>query len=145
MSRDAKPEPAKSRPAKPRPAKIHVDAIEWTPAEGAVTRVRIKRLITRARHGSELTQGVCVMDPGEATNLWSSAAEPDVGAGDHWYGPVEETYFCIRGRLKLTWDQGEIAFGPLDSVYLPPGWHYRLENVGAEEAFFVYNMTPSQE
>ncbi len=144
MSQDAKP-----RPAKPRPAKIHVDAIDWTPAAGAVTRVRIKRLITRARHGSELTQGVCVMDPGEATNLWSSAAEPDVGDGDpgadHWYGPVEETYFCIRGRLKLTWDQGEIAFGPLDSVYLAPGWHYRLENVGAEEAFFVYNMTPSQE
>ena len=46
------------------------------------------------------------MDPGEATNLWSSAVEPDVGdgdhGGDHWYGPVEETYFCIRGRLKLT-------------------------------------------
>ncbi len=33
----------------------------------------------------------------------------------------------------------------LDSVYLAPGWHYRLENVGTEEAFFVYNMTPSQE
>ncbi len=60
-------------------------------------------------------------------------------------GPVEETYFCIRGRLKLTWDQGEIAFGPLDSVYLAPGWHYRLENVGADEAFLVYNMTPAQE
>ncbi len=142
MSQDAKTEPAKSRPA---PAKIHVDAIDWTPAEDAVTRVRIKRLITRARHGSELTQGVCVMDPGEATNLWSSAAEPDVGAGDHWYGPVEETYFCIRGRLKLTWDQGEIEFGPQDSVYLAPGWHYRLETIGADEAFFVYNMTPSQE
>ena len=134
-----------SEASRPAPAKIHVDAIDWTPAEGAVTRVRIKRLITRARHGSELTQGVCVMDPGEATNLWSSAADPDVGDGDHWYGPVEETYFCIRGRLKLTWDQGEIEFGPLDSVYLAPGWHYRLENVGAEEAFFVYNMTPSQE
>ena len=148
MSQDAKP-----KPTKPEPAKIHVDAIEWTPAEGAVTRVRIKRLITRAHHGSELTQGVCVMDPGEATNLWSSATESDVGAGghggdqggDHWYGPVEETYFCIRGRLKLIWDQGEIEFGPLDSVYLAPGWHYRLENVGEDEAFFVYNMTPSQE
>lgn len=25
-----------------------------------------------------------------------------------------------------------------------PGWHYRLENVGAEEAIFVYNMTAPQ-
>jgi hypothetical protein len=28
---------------------------------------------------------------------------------------------------------------------LAPGWNYHLENVGDEPAFFVYNMTPSQE
>ncbi len=49
------------------------------------------------------------------------------------------------GPRPLSGDQGEIAFGPLDSVYLAPGWHYRLENVGAEEAFFVDNMISSQE
>lgn len=131
--------------ATPRPAKIHADAIDWTPQDKAVTKVRIKRLITRGRHGSELTQGVCIMDPGEETNLWSSAGETDVGAGDHWYGPVEETYFCLRGHLRLEWDEGAIDFGAMDSVYLAPGWHYRLKNVGEEQAFFVYNMYPSQE
>jgi len=129
----------------PRPAKVDVDALDWTPQDAAVTKVRIKRLITRGRHGSELTQGVCIMDPGEQTNLWSSSAEPDTAAGDHWYGPVEETYFCLRGRLRLEWDEGVIDFGPMDSVYLAPGWHYRLKNVGEEQAFFVYNMYPSQE
>ena len=63
-------------------------------------------------------RGSCVLDPGEATDLRSSAAEPD---------------------------GGEIEFGPLDSVYLAPGWHYRLENVSADAAFFVYNMTRSRE
>ena len=42
---------------KARPAKIHVDELDWVPAETAVTKVRIKRLITRGRQGSELNAG----------------------------------------------------------------------------------------
>jgi mannose-6-phosphate isomerase-like protein (cupin superfamily) len=129
----------------PRPAKIHRDDFPWRESGDAPTKVRIKRLITRDRHGSELTLGVCVMDPGEETNRWSSRPENDAGPGEHWYGPVEETYYCIRGQLTLIWDEGEIAFGPDDAVYLAPGWHYRLRNTGSEPAFFVYNMHPSQE
>ena len=81
------------------------------------------------------------MDPDEETNWWSSRGEGD--AADHRYGPVEETYFVIRGRLKLTWDEGEIEMSEMDSVYLAPGWRYRLSNIGDEPAFFVYNMTPA--
>jgi quercetin dioxygenase-like cupin family protein len=129
----------------PRPAKIHYDEIPWKAQDEAPTKVRIRRLITRGRHGSELALGVCEMEPGEETNRWSSLPENDAGAGEHWYGPVEETCYCIRGDLTLTWDEGEIRFGPGDAVYLAPGWHYRLKNTGAETAFFVYNMFPSQE
>ena len=129
----------------PKPTKIHKDAIDWRGAEEAPTKVRIRRLITRGRHGSELTLGVCEMEPGEETNLWSSRPENDAGPGEHWYGPVEETYYGIRGRLTLTWDEGTIEFGPDDAVYLAPGWHYRLKNTGDETAYFVYNMYPSQE
>ena len=131
--------------APPRPAKIHFDAIPWRARDDAPTKVRIRRLITRGRHGSELTLGVCEMEPGEETNLWSSRQENDAGPGEHWYGPVEETYYCLRGQLTLAWDEGEIAFGANDAVYLAPGWHYRLRNSGSETAFFIYNMYPSQE
>ena len=134
---------------KPRPAKIHIDAIPWRSQAEAPTKVRIKRLITRGRHGSELTLGVCEMEPGEGTNRWSSMPEDDAGPGEHWYGPVEETYYCLRGRLTLAWDgdgaAGEIEFGPDEAVYLAPGWHYRLRNSGSETAFFTYHMYPSQE
>ncbi len=129
----------------PRPAKIHLDDIPWRASEDAPTKVRIQRLITRGRHGSELTLGVSTLDPGERTNRWSSLPENDAGPGEHWYGPVEETYYCIRGTLSLAWDEGVIEFGPDDAVYLAPGWHYQLENTGDETAFFVYNMYPSQE
>ena len=130
---------------KPRPAKIHNTDIDWKDQDAAPTKVRVRRLITRSRHGSELMLGVCEMAPGEETNLWSSTERHDVGADDHWYGPVEETYYCIQGHLSLSWDEGVIDFGPGDAIYLAPGWHYRLKNSGSDPAFFVYSMYPSQE
>lgn len=134
---------------KPRPTLVHLADVTPVPADEAPTRVRISRLFTRAGHGANLTQGVCWMDPGERTNRWSSSHESDVAPGDHWYGPVEETYYVIRGELRLRWsrddDAGVFELGPDDSVYLAPGWTYELENHGDEPAFFIYNMTPSQE
>jgi len=130
---------------RPRPAKIALADVPITPAADAVTKVRIARLITRQRHGSNLLLGASWFDPGEETNLWSSADENDMGEGDHWYGPVDETYFIIRGRLRLTWDEGHFDVGPDDSVYLAPGWTYHLKNIGDEPAFFVYGMTPTPE
>jgi mannose-6-phosphate isomerase-like protein (cupin superfamily) len=56
---------------------------------------------------------------------------------------VDETYFVVRGRLRLTWDEGELESGPEDGVYLAPGWIYHLRNVGDEPAFVVYGMAPS--
>jgi mannose-6-phosphate isomerase-like protein (cupin superfamily) len=129
----------------PKPAKIHRDDITWRERADAPTRVRIKRLITRGRHGSELTLGVSMLEPGDETNRWSSMPDDDAGPGEHWYGPVEETYYCIRGTLTLTWDEGVIEFGPDDAVYLAPGHHYHLRNNGSETAVIVYNMYPSQE
>ncbi len=113
------------------------------PADEAPTKVRIARLVTRERCGSNLLLGACWMDPGEHTNLWSFTEADATAEGDKWYGPVDETYFVVRGRLRLTWDEGEFELGPDDGVYLAPGWTYRLENVGDEPAFFVYGMAPS--
>ncbi len=129
----------------PRPVRVKLADLEPVGADEAPTKVRIRRIITRAEHQSELTQGVCWMDPGEQTNRWSSRERFDAEEAEHWYGPVDETYYIIRGRLRLTWDEGVFELGPDDTVYLAPGWTYHLENVGDEPAFFVYNMTPAQE
>jgi mannose-6-phosphate isomerase-like protein (cupin superfamily) len=85
------------------------------------------------------------MEPGDESNLWSSRDEETSGEVGHHYGPVDETYFIVRGRLRLRWDEGEFELGPDDCVYLAPGWRYQLTNVGDEAAFFVYGMTPSPE
>ena len=126
-----------------RPQVIHLDDVPVTPAAEAVTRVRIARVITRERCGSNLMLGASWLDPGEQTNLWSSRDDDDMKPGDHWYGPVDEVYYIIAGRLELSWDEGTFALAPRDCVYLAPGWTYSLKNVGDDPAFFVYAMTPS--
>jgi mannose-6-phosphate isomerase-like protein (cupin superfamily) len=132
-------------PDRPRPMVVPLDSVAVTPADQAVTQVRIARVITRKRCGSNLLLGASWIDPGEATNTWSSRDENDMAEGDHWYGPVDETYFIIRGNLRLTWDEGAFDLGPDDCVYLAPGWTYHLENTGDEPAFFVYGMAPTPE
>ena len=126
-----------------RPAVIHLDDVPVTPAADAVTQVRIARVITRERCGSNLMLGASWLDPGEHSNVWSSREHDDTSPGDHWYGPVDEVYFIVAGRLELTWDEGTFELGPNDCVYLAPGWTYSLRNAGEEPAFFVYAMTPS--
>lgn len=130
---------------RPKPMVIPLEDVPVTPAEQAVTKVRIARIITRKRCGSNLLLGASWLDPGEETNWWSSRDDDDMSEDDHWYGPVDETYFIIRGRLRLSWDEGHFDVGPDDSVYLAPGWTYHLKNIGDEPAFFVYGMTPTPE
>jgi mannose-6-phosphate isomerase-like protein (cupin superfamily) len=126
-----------------RPQVVPLASVPVIPADEAPTKVRIARLVTRERFGSNLLLGACWMDPGEETNVWSFEPEDRTGEGDKYYGPVDETYFVVRGRLRLTWDEGELDIGSDDAVYLAPGWTYRLRNVGDEPAFFVYGMAPS--
>ena len=130
---------------RPKPMVIPLEDVPVIPAAQAVTKVRIARIVTRKRCGSNLLLGASWLEPGEETNWWSSRDDDDVAEGDHWYGPVDETYFIIRGRLRLTWDEGHFDVGPDDSVYLAPGWTYHLKNIGDEPAFFVYGMTPTPE
>lgn len=129
----------------PRPVIIPLKDVVPVAAENAPTKVRISRIITRAEHGSNLTQGVCWMDPGDETNRWSSATDDDTGPGEHWYGPVDETYYIVEGTLRFTWGDETVDLHPGDTVYLAPGWKYHLANISDKPAFFVYNMTPAQE
>ena len=128
---------------RPRPQVVALEAVPVIPKDEAPTKVRIARMVTKADHGSNLLLGACWMDPGEETNTFSLADRDTTGEGDKYYGPVDETYFVIQGRLRLRYDDGELDIGPDQAVYLAPGWSYHLRNVGDEPAFFVYSMAPS--
>ncbi len=128
---------------RPRPQVIPLGSVPHIPKDEAPTKVEIARIVSRERCGSNLLLGACWMEPGDETNVWSFEEADTTGPGDKFYGPVDETYFVIRGHLQLTWDEGTLDIGPNDGVYLAPGWRYRLKNVGGEPAFFIYSMAPS--
>ncbi|HEY8582820.1 MAG TPA: cupin domain-containing protein [Capillimicrobium sp.] len=130
-------------PDRPRPQVFALADAARLSADEAPTKVEIARIVTKENSGSNLLLGACWMQPGDETNVWSSRDGDEGSEVGHRYGPVDETYFIIRGRLRLRWDDGEFELGPDDSVYLAPGWRYHLKNVGDEPAFFVYGMTPT--
>lgn len=130
---------------RPRPTVVPLESVPPVPKEEAPTKVRIARLVTKKRCGSNLLVGVAWLDPGDKTNIWSTEEEEGSAPAEHWYGALEETYFVLRGRMRLTWTDGALEIGPNDAVYLPAGWRYQLENIGDEEACLVYSFSPTPE
>jgi mannose-6-phosphate isomerase-like protein (cupin superfamily) len=132
-------------PKRKVPIVINMNSVPSIPPENSpLKQIRLRRLITKSAHGSNLLLGVGFMDPGEKTNVWSTKDEDDTGPNEPYYGPVDETYFIFRGNLVLTWDEGELEIGPGDAVYLAAGYRYQLKNVGTEPVFFVYNLELSR-
>lgn len=102
----------------------------------------VARLIDRQRCGSELLMGVEWFRPGEATR-WSFESEDRTDADEEHFGERHETYYVLAGRLRLSWDDGSVEFGPRDAVHMPPGNRYLLESLGPDTAELVYAITPS--
>lgn len=121
----------------------------------APSKVRVRRLITRKRVGSDqLMVGVCFMDPGEKSIIWSSEYDNvGVKTDEYYYGPMNEMYYIITGKIELYWsmrdDENKMKKKVLaregDSVFLPPGLKYQITNSGTEPVMLVYATTPSLE
>lgn len=131
--------------AKNKPQVVPLASVEVRAPEDAPTKVRIARMITNARCGSNMLLGVAWVQPGEKTNRWSTQADDELEPNDHHYGYLEEVYFILHGNFRLTWDEGVLEFGPNDAVYLPAGWQYRLECVGDVPGMLVYGFSPTPE
>jgi mannose-6-phosphate isomerase-like protein (cupin superfamily) len=102
----------------------------------------VARLIDRERNGSELLMGLEWFEPGEITR-WSFEAVDRTDGREEFFGERHETYFVLRGRLRLSWDGGSVEFGVNDAVHIPPGNRYVLESLGPDTAELVYAITPS--
>jgi mannose-6-phosphate isomerase-like protein (cupin superfamily) len=126
------------------PVIVPMDSAPITNADETPLRMKLARTITNAQHGSVLMAGVSWMEPGEKSNVWSTEeAAPDPSDGIHYIGPVHEIFFLISGQLRVGWSGGEMDMGPNDTLYLPPGHRFWVENPGPEPAFLYYNETPA--
>ena len=90
--------------------------------------------------------GVCHMQPGQETCIFSLEEEDDQSAL-HYYGPVDEFYYILEGQFTLWWGKNaedlensyELKAG--DCTYYPTGWKYKVKNTGSTPGKFLYFMT----
>jgi len=62
---------------------------------------------------------------------------------EHYHPYSEEFLFLVRGNLVARVDgDREIALGPGDALMVPKSIRHCLDNVGDEEAFFVFHAGP---
>jgi len=80
---------------KAKPARIHYDAIPWGGVEGSSENLRIRRLITRGRQGSELMLGVASLDAGVETGWWSSMPEDEAGRANTGWDPSRKPTIAL--------------------------------------------------
>ena len=106
---------------------------------------RSTRLITPETTGSKnLFCGMFWSDPGSKGG-WSYRREGSFDPKLPFLGELDEVYFCLQGRIKVEWDEGEFEFGANDIVFFPAGYSYRTQLVGDEQAIVFYAMTPAPE
>lgn len=93
--------------------------------------VRVKRLITKRREGSDtIMLGVGWGDP-DSEEVWSYSVE-------------DEVYFVLRGGLTLFWADNKSELRDGDAVYLPAGIEYRLV-YHKKDNFIIYTICPPLE
>jgi len=64
------------------------------------------------------------------------------GSGDaDDFGERDEVYFVIEGRIRLTWEDGELVAGRRTAIHFPLGRTYEV--TCEEDAEILYAMTPA--
>jgi mannose-6-phosphate isomerase-like protein (cupin superfamily) len=93
--------------------------------------VRVKRLITKRREGSDrIMLGIGWGDPA-SEEVWR-------------YSVKDEVYFVLRGGLTLFWSDNTSELRDGDAVYLPAGIKYRLV-YHKKDNFIIYALSPPLE
>ncbi len=127
----------------PRPTSVKNHSLQWLTEEASPIGVPLARVITQVQHGSPITLGLAHLAPGQTSRWWSFEETNQHRPDEAFLGARDETYYVVRGTLRLTWNEGVLEIGPGDAVHLPSGWHYRLENIGESDALIVYNLYPA--
>ena len=93
--------------------------------------------------------GICSMEPGMRTVVFSSEEEDD-GTAEHYYGPFNEYYYVICGEFAMYYGKDaskmreeaseKIILKPGDLGLWVPGWKYMCKNIGSIPGMYIYSM-----
>jgi quercetin dioxygenase-like cupin family protein len=84
-----------------------------------------RMVVNRDRaEGNASSLGYSVFLPGTVTSFVKHA--------------VEETAFVVAGRGELRLDDGAVAFGPNDALFIPSGVWHAVANTGEADVIMVF-------
>lgn len=119
-----------------RPAVARLNDVEVLQPDEWSGGIRLARLITRGATGSDVMLGVCWLAPGESTAFELAAKVGQQVA-------AQETYYVVRGRVRVLFDDEEFEAGSDNAIWFAPGYSYVVEAIGDEETFIVYTVSPA--
>lgn len=93
---------------------------------------RIKPMVTGEDHGSSVTMGTFVLEPGQVSRFELP----------HPSGMREEIYYIITGELEVADGEAHIVAGPGDAVFFPPGGSYEVRAHGNLATSIVWSGYP---
>ncbi|GLW63912.1 cupin [Actinomadura rubrobrunea] len=110
----------------PRVQKITAQDVAANRRRGGDIRVLLSPKTVKSTSGF---MGVLTLEPGEYVS-------------EHRHPYSEEFLYVVRGSLLMRVEDEPVRLGPGDALMVPINDRHRLENVGAEQAFVVFHLSP---
>ncbi len=104
---------------------------EEIPSEGMAGGASHRPIISRANEGTDLTVYYSRIQPGQ-THDWHHHEE-------------DEVIFCVSGTGRYDLDDGEIAYGPGQFIFMPKGTRHCNHCTSAEDTILVAIFQPGRE
>jgi quercetin dioxygenase-like cupin family protein len=83
-------------------------------------------LTARTAEGNRSSLGYSVFTPGTVLGMVSHE--------------VEEVAYVVAGRGELRLEEGAVAFGPGDALFIPPRTWHAVANTGTEDVVMVFGF-----
>lgn len=130
-----------------KPGLIRNEDVPWEDVPADDGAIRLKSLVSPKPRGSKLGMYLTELPPGHTTVWWSFLSDDDQVPNRICFGNSRhEAYFVLAGRVRMTTcdrkgNEEDAEAGPGDSLYLAPGYRYRVSNVGNRPALFLFSTT----
>ena len=112
-------------------------------AGSVVPKIAIVDVEPNRRRGGDLRALLTPKTAGATSGFMGVAMlEPDEFITEHYHPYSEEFIYLVRGRVVMRVDGEPVGLHSGESLLIPKNARHRLENVGDEQAFLVFHLSP---
>lgn len=109
-----------------------------------IEKVSLDDVVANTRRGGDLRVLLSPRTVGSTSGFMGAGwLQPGQRITEHYHPYSEEFLYLVRGHLIARVDgEREIELGPGEALMVPKSIRHCLNNVGEQEAFFVFHASP---